>query len=113
MRARVVGRASRNFSCLFGPKISAFFFVSAPKLHGMMRSQTHVDSLGRLAFRISRRLSQCGGCVSKGETALKSVPGVREATINLATSTATVTLDGKREGSPTLSSTFPAFPRKL
>lgn len=41
------------------------------------------------------RLRQCGGCVSKGEAALKGVPGVEEATINLATSIATVTLSGE------------------
>lgn len=35
--------------------------------------------------------------MSKGEAALKGVPGVQEATINLATSTATVTLTGERE----------------
>lgn len=39
--------------------------------------------------------NQCGGCVSKGEAALKGVPGVQEATINLATSTATVALSGE------------------
>lgn len=33
--------------------------------------------------------------MSKGEAALKGVPGVQEATINLATRTATVTLSGE------------------
>ena len=35
--------------------------------------------------------------MAKGEAALKGVPGVKEATINLATSTATVTFAGERE----------------
>lgn len=38
--------------------------------------------------------------MSKGEAALKGVPGVQDAIINLATSTATVTLAGEREGCP-------------
>ncbi|CAM9618240.1 unnamed protein product, partial [Ectocarpus sp. 4 AP-2014] len=42
---------------------------------------------------------KCGGCVSRGEAALKGVPGVGEATINLATSTATVSLSDGR-GAP-------------
>lgn len=33
--------------------------------------------------------------MSKGEAALKGVPGVQEATINLATSTATIVLSGE------------------
>ena len=40
-------------------------------------------------------MPQCGGCVSKGEAALAAVEGVREASINLATNTATVTLVGE------------------
>lgn len=69
-----------------------------------MRSQTRLESLGlQSVIRTSRRLSQCGGCVSKGEAALRGVPGVQEATINLATSTATVTLNGERGSYPTSS----------
>lgn len=33
--------------------------------------------------------------MSKGEAALKGVPGVQEATINLATSKATITFSGE------------------
>ncbi|CAM9854028.1 unnamed protein product [Ectocarpus sp. 13 AM-2016] len=44
---------------------------------------------------------KCGGCVSRGEAALKGVPGVGEATINLATGTATVSLSGENgRGAP-------------
>ncbi|CAM9610753.1 unnamed protein product [Pylaiella littoralis] len=43
---------------------------------------------------------KCGGCVSKGEAALKGVPGVQEATINLATSTATIVLSGRGIATP-------------
>lgn len=39
--------------------------------------------------------TKCGGCVSKGEAALTAVTGVEKASINLATSTATVTLSGE------------------
>ncbi|CAB1111114.1 unnamed protein product [Ectocarpus sp. CCAP 1310/34] len=42
---------------------------------------------------------KCGGCVSRGEAALKRLPGVGEATINLATGTATVSLSDGR-GAP-------------
>ncbi|CAN0502874.1 unnamed protein product, partial [Ectocarpus sp. 8 AP-2014] len=44
---------------------------------------------------------KCGGCVSRGEAALKGVPGVGEATINLATGTATVSLSGATDGGGT------------
>ncbi|CAM9270208.1 unnamed protein product, partial [Laminaria digitata] len=49
---------------------------------------------------------KCGGCVSKGEAALLAVAGVREASINLATNTATVTLsDSDSAGEPAASTT--------
>lgn len=86
---------------------SASFVV--PRRQGMVdASPTHVPGrcIANHALRASGAillsnnsagLLQCGGCVSKGEAALKGVPGVQEAVINLATNTATVTLTGERK----------------
>ncbi len=44
----------------------------------------------------------CAACVGKVEQALKAVPGVREATVNLATERATVVFDAAAAGMPAM-----------
>lgn len=44
----------------------------------------------------------CASCVVRVENALKSVPGVREARVNLATETARVVIDPGRAGEPAI-----------
>lgn len=44
----------------------------------------------------------CGGCVGRVERALKAVPGVTDATVNLATAGARVTYPPDRAGDVTV-----------
>ena len=45
-------------------------------------------------FRFGVTGMTCASCVGRVERALQQLPGVQEASVNLATETATVTTDG-------------------
>src|SRR5207244_5852915 len=59
-----------------------------------LRSQVMSPQAERLTLPV--RGMHCAACVGKVERALTSVPGVDEATVNLATEKATVTFDSTR-----------------
>jgi len=58
------------------------------------------DETGRVTVAV--RGMHCASCVAKVEGALRGVPGVRDATVNLATERATVRFDSTATGMPAL-----------
>ena len=58
------------------------------------------DETGRVTVAV--RGMHCASCVAKVEGALRGVPGVRDATVNLATERATVLFDSTATGMPAL-----------
>src|SRR5207302_10530790 len=58
------------------------------------------EETGRVTVAV--RGMHCASCVAKVEGALRGVPGVRDATVNLATERATVLFDSTATGMPAL-----------
>src|SRR2546425_12869068 len=58
------------------------------------------EETGRVTVAV--RGMHCASCVAKVEGALRGVPGVRDATVNLATERATVLFDSTAPGMPAL-----------